>query len=95
MRENLSKHPHPHLLQAQKALGLLLSKAEEHAGTERLPCTMTPLDHTLFFMAFDVCCIDVQFLCVEMGLSVVEVYCSTLWFAFIPSSFRVGSPVVQ
>ena len=33
-RENIPNKPHPHLLQAQKALTVLLSKLVERPGTE-------------------------------------------------------------
>ena len=39
----MSKQPHPHLLQAQQALALLLSKLVGRLGTEGLPSTIAPL----------------------------------------------------
>ena len=38
-------NPHPHLLQAQKALALLLSKLVGRPGTGSLPRTIAPPDH--------------------------------------------------
>ena len=46
MREkNVQTYPHPHLLQAQQALALLLSKLVGRPGTGRLPSTFAPPDH--------------------------------------------------
>ena len=41
----MSKNPHPHLLQAQNALDLLLSKLVGHPDTGSLPSTIAPTDH--------------------------------------------------
>ena len=38
-------NPHPHLLQAQNALALLLSKLVGRPGTENLHSTFSPSDH--------------------------------------------------
>ena len=45
MRVKMSKHPHPHLLQVQKALALLFSKLVGRPGTGSFPRTIAPPDH--------------------------------------------------
>ena len=44
-RKNVQTTPHPHLLQAQKALALLRSKLVGRPSTGSLPSTIAPPDH--------------------------------------------------